>query len=804
MSSLNIDPQQTSLVTGEISPIAYGRNDLARYANAVKKLDNFIITPHGGLFKRMGTQFVSTTKDQSKLAVLIPFRFQNIQAYVIEAGNQYMRFYKDNAQITSSGSPVEISTPYLEADLDEIYPVQTIDSLYLFHKSYATRKLTRTSDTAWTLTEVAWNDGPYLDKNETSTTLTLASFASSTTVTASAPLFSADHVGCLFRIEEAAGTKYHAWRAGATFQNGQMIVSNNKVYSVDISGSNADDVPLKLGSITEWRNAVAYPQGFYVYWGENVFYSVTAGTSGTIPPVTSGSDGSMNWNLWGKRCGTIAPNHDSGTESDGNVNFTYLHGGYGVIKITAVASSTSATATLISRPPNSALSGTTRWREGVWSKLRGYPSCGQIWQGRLWAGKDARLYGSVTGDYENHEPSGAGGAVTDTNAINVIIENPSIGAVDEIRWLSAGEVLVAGTSGGEFTVKPASTSSPISPSNIAILPQTRIGSEKVMPVKIGSSVVFVNNTINKVFELIYNFQIDGFESRQLSIMSEHMPRENGGIIASAYQQDPWGVVWFLCNNGTLLACTYLREEQITGWSRCVIGGSFANGNAVVESIATIPSVNQDSDQLWLIVKRTVNGSTKRYVETLSNQFFGQTPDDFSGMVYLDSAKLYSGSAVTSITGLSHLEGQSVGVVVNGYEHPDQTVASASIPVSDDIGVTSAVVGLKYDAVVKTLNQVFTIQGSSTAGNKSRIWKFVSQFFNSLDFEFSSDDIKFYAVSFRSTSDIMDERTPLFTGFKDDYFISGYAPEQSLIMKSNKPYPLNILSMTMKMEVAGEA
>jgi len=200
-------PIQNSLNSGELSPRLRARDDFERYQNGVEKMRNWIPLPHGGAHTRSGTVFVSEVKSSSKETILIPFEYSTIESYIIEAGDLYFRFYRDGGRIESSpGTPVEIATPYAEADLPDVRWVQSSNILYLVHPSYQPRKLIRNSDTSWTLTIIDFVDGPYQDQNK-DTTKTIAPSATSGSVTLTAsghsPFSASDATnGRLVRIQQ--------------------------------------------------------------------------------------------------------------------------------------------------------------------------------------------------------------------------------------------------------------------------------------------------------------------------------------------------------------------------------------------------------------------------------------------------------------------------------------------------------------------------------------------------------------------------------------------------------------------------
>ena len=148
---------QNAFNGGEWSSLMEGRSDLDKYSNALKIMVNCVIDPRGPASIRPGFKYIAGTKTNSTASRVIPFEFSATTAYVIEFGDLYVRFFKDQAQIESGGSPVEVVSPYAAADLAAIKYCQSADILYLFHADYAPRKLSRTSDIAWTLTTINFN-----------------------------------------------------------------------------------------------------------------------------------------------------------------------------------------------------------------------------------------------------------------------------------------------------------------------------------------------------------------------------------------------------------------------------------------------------------------------------------------------------------------------------------------------------------------------------------------------------------------------------------------------------------------------
>ena len=151
-----------SFTAGEMSDSMQGRTDFAKYFSAASRIENFVVLPHGPITRRPGTYFVSEVKDSTAKTRLIPFTFSTEQTYILEFGNQYIRFYKDNGQITSSGSAYEISSPYTTAQLFDLKFAQSADVMYICNENHPVKKLSRTGHTSWTLATVSFSGSPSL------------------------------------------------------------------------------------------------------------------------------------------------------------------------------------------------------------------------------------------------------------------------------------------------------------------------------------------------------------------------------------------------------------------------------------------------------------------------------------------------------------------------------------------------------------------------------------------------------------------------------------------------------------------
>lgn len=254
---------QNNTNAGEISPLLEGRVDLRPYTNGLKKCLNFLPLAQGPITRRPGTMYVGQPKYSNKACRLVRFEYSITQAYIIEVGDQYMRFYRNEGRLENPvGTPVEISTPYLEADLFNLSFTQSADVLYITHTGYSPQKLIRNSSVSWSLNQITFKDGPYLPLNSTTTTITPSATSGAITLTASAALFAATDVGRVVRIQHASTWGY-ARITGFT----STTVVNATV--VNAFGATTASANWRLGV---WSQTTGFPS-VATFYGDRLFFA---------------------------------------------------------------------------------------------------------------------------------------------------------------------------------------------------------------------------------------------------------------------------------------------------------------------------------------------------------------------------------------------------------------------------------------------------------------------------------------------------------------------------------------------------
>ena len=260
--------------------------------------------------------------------------------------------------------------------------------------------------------------------------------------------------------------------------------------------------------------------------------------------------------------------------------------------------------------------------------------------------------------------------------------------------------LVLLTSGAEWRVTSATEG--LTPNNVSVSPQSYIGASMVQPVIIANNLLYVSARGGHVREMTYAYQANGYVSGDLCLRAPHL-FDLYDIKDMAYRKSPYPVVWCVSSSGKLLGLTYIPEQQVGAWHQHDTDGLFESCCIVAEG---------QEDYLYVVVKRTISGATKRYIERMHSRTFATQADAF----FVDAGLTYSGASTTTITGLSHLEGKTVNVLGDGAVMPTQVVTGGSITLPQ--AVTKAQVGLPITADIQTLPLAFDIQGFGQGRQKN--------------------------------------------------------------------------------------
>ena len=727
-----------SFTAGELSPRMEGRTDFQKYFSAGTIIENFVVQPHGPVSRRPGSYFVSEVKNSADETRLIPFSFSTTQTYILEFGNLYIRFYKDQGQILDTGSPYEIVSPYSSSELIDIKFAQSADIMYLCHPSHPTRKLSRTGHTAWTIVNVEFKDGPFLDENFTTTSMTASAITGTVTITASAVTgindgsgFVSTDVGRLIQVGQNNGN------AKITVINSTTqvtaIVSDSQPLATTTPGKLGKDISASDTTIPV-DGADSFPtSGTVIIEDEYITYSGKTGED--LTGATRATSG------------TAAVAHKIGTS-------VY----------------------------NNAITSTKEWSLGYFSDTTSYPKTVSFFEQRLvFAGSvtsPQTIWFSKSGDYENF----SAGIVDDDAMIYTLASNQ----VNAIQSIKSTRTLIVMTTGGEFTVSSGTGTDAVTPTNVNIRKQSTYGSAGVDAISIGNATVFLQRAKRKLRELAYNFDSDSYVAPDLCILAEHI--SYSGIKYMDYQQEPFSIVWCVREDGKLIGLTYNRLQDVVAWHGHSLGGT----NAKVKSIAVIDNDGTE-DEVWLIVERTINGSTKKYIEYLTPYDFNSDLETFH---YLDSGLSYSGASTVNISGLGHLEGETVSIIVNGATHPDKVVSSGAITL--DRTATKVKVGLGYASTLQTMRLDQGYKGTDQTKTK-RIYDVAIRFYETVGAKVGPNETNLEEIPFRDSSASMSAAVPLYSGDKEIEFPSDYGTDGFVLVKQEQALPMTILAIYPRLE-----
>lgn len=281
------------------------------------------------------------------------------------------------------------------------------------------------------------------------------------------------------------------------------------------------------------------------------------------------------------------------------------------------------------------------WALGAWGPHTGYPGEVEYFAGRLWfAGTDDRPQTVWTSKISNYSSFGKSVPTADDDAITATLSAKQVNAITDLLPLKDMVML---TTGAEWKAG-GGANNVITPSTISFSPQSNYGASDLPGLVIGDSGLFVQGRGAYVRDIGYQFAVDSYTGNDLTVFASHLVQGHT-IVDWAYQQTPFSVVWAVRDDGVLLGLAYMREQQVMGWFHC------DSVNGFVESVCTVSEGTEDA--VYLIVRRTINGATVRYVERMEARFFSDQRDCFfvdAGLSYDGRSTALAPGATMTLTG----------------------------------------------------------------------------------------------------------------------------------------------------------
>lgn len=741
----------TAFNAGELSPLLDGRVDQDRYFTGCKTLSNAIPTVQGPARKRGGTRHLGLTKVQNRRAWFSDFVFSVTQAYVLEWGHLYLRFWTNRGQLLEPTLPLEVVTPYTEADLVTVEGtfalrvVQSRDVLWIVHaeNKHPPRRLTRLGATSWTLTDEDFKGGPFRDINQDAAQTVYASneTGAARTITASSAIFLPGHVGSLILIESPNPGTVAPFQVSVTYVVGSIIRNSGNVY-------------------------------------ECVLDNGTSASAQRYVPV-----------------------HTEGDATDGKYTWRYLHSGYGWAKITAVAGGgLSCTVDIVSRFPAQVVgsgNATRRWAFSQFSSVYGWPNEICFFRERLCYFRNNMFFASVIGDFNNFARKEAG-AVTKETALALTLASDK---VEQIRWARDMRGLVCGSPRAEIAIAEQTNQQVFAADNVKSEPQTEYGARLIRPLRVGEDTLFVERAGHRVRAYRFSFEVDKFKGEDLTVLSEHLfdgselegdeEQDEREVVDWTYQQQRDSLVWCALSDGTIACLTLNKERGVIAWTPHYIGG-----DGFVEAVQSIPSPDGRTDDLWLIVRRTVGGVTQRSVEYLTD--YRLVKKGSGEYVGADASVTYRGAPLTVIPGLGHLNGKEVVICADGSNHPVRTVSGGQITLDRAASVVH--VGYRFAMRLQPMRPEVQGRGGTSQMAKKSISDIWLRVRSSIGGRVGKSFTKMDEIKTLNTSRPFGQPPALFTGDIKMSDNGGYDNDGYVCIEHDLPLPFTAVALVLVIDV----
>jgi len=741
-----------SFAGGELTPALYGRTDLAKYDVGAAKIVNALVLRYGGVSRRPGLRYVTTTYGNRK-ARLIPFKYSSNQNYIIEITAGAFRFATPAGMVLDgSGNIYAIGNSFTEAELPYIKYTQSADTVFLTHPNHAPMTLTRYGAASWGLATMDLSNGPFDDSNTTGIKIAPSGTTGNVTLTANGAYFTAAMVGSLIRLGHTIPSSYAKGNPLTAFS--VVCPPGGTVYVESFGFWDGSFTLSKYDSITDsWVN-IRTQSGNR---SQNYNFTETNESENLVTYRVTSSE--FNTDIW----------TGENEKQRGYVTLqSFSQDYYGIARITGVASATIAYATVVRDLGYTTY--TSDFSLYAWSPSKGYPSCAGFFEDRLvFAGSASEpqtYWTSKTGDYYNF---GQSIPSADDDAVIGTLSNGQMNGIKAI--ITFGEMLMM-TSGGEYKVGGGSNA--FTGSNQQSKPQEYRGINELTPVVVGNRIVYVQQQGCIVRDLGYQYDVDKYTGEDVSLLASHL-FEGHTIVSITYQQVPNSIVWCVRDDGVLLGMTYIKEQDVYAWHEHTTDGKFID----VCSIA-----GSTEDELWCVVLR--NGTY--CLEKMEAQI---QPTSVSDQYFVDSGITVTGT-VKTVTGLNHLEGKTVSILADGNVMPEQVVSGGAITLDNTFSTVT--VGLPYETELKTMPIEISGNDGSYASRKKRIQNMMIMFKDSRGGLYGVNEGSLDEIKWRSNEPY---GTPigLFTG-KKTITLPQSNNEQTLelVIKQKDPLPINILSI----------
>ena len=762
---------------------------------------------------------------------LIPFSFSATQTVVLEFGHEYIRFHIDGGTLLEDTKPIAsiagstvnttgahgyatgdwvyigsryhkitvvdadtfttkdlwavattasgttsarvytLTSTYAAADVFDLHFTQSADIITIVHPSYPARELARLAATGWTLTDI--------------------SFAAPTSAPTNVQVLVVDPVTPSGSAQKYCVTAVQA--DGVTESLPSAVVSG---WNDLTKQGNYNVVTWDGVSGSARYNVFKLRGGVYGYIGQ---VAPVAGVTKAISTSTPYDDDGFFKYRRVRIVTGVAHGFTTGDQVliDGTTHFD----GYYQITVENTTTFTYAKTTqfkpattggtvstpVLSLTDDNVLADTSRTPPDDIISLNSfagdYPAAAVYYEQRRWfAGttlKPQVLWATRTGTESNLTSSIPS---QEADGMELRVANSQY---NQIRHLVPLSDLIAFTAGGEFRIY-AEGAPAVTPTSVSIKPQGYAGANNVQPVVTSGSILYVQAQGSRLRELAYNWESNAYRTIDISIMAPH--RFNGHTISQlAFSRAPDPLLWAVRDDGVLLGLTYLPDQKVFGWHAHDTDGTF-------ESVCVVAEGNEDV--LYVVVKRTVDERTVRYVERLRTRIFTDLEDAF----FVDSGLTYSGTAVSTLSGLWHLEGKTVNILADGAVEAPKVVTGGAITLGT--AASKVHIGLPFTSDLRTLP--LAIEGMQGAGqgttkNINKVHLRVSQS-SLVQAGPAFDRLREYPA--RSVTDPYGSPPALRDGELSLSIDPSWNTDAAICVRQEQPLPLTVLSMTLDLATGG--
>lgn len=590
-------------------------------------------------------------------------------------GNFYIQFRNlndyaslvDSVSIESSGA-VSLPSFWSASDLPYIRWRQVNDVVYLAIRGQIQRKIERRANNSWSWTVYQPDDGPFFSYNQTSISMTPSATTGDITVTASQSYFKSTNVGSLFRLDSIGQLATDSLTAADQWSTYIRVtgVEAGRQFSITISGTWTATVTLQrsIDGIGAWVDVSTY----------------TANTTTTY------NDALDNQVVY-YRIGIDVGDYTSGTAV---VTLEFSGGSRtGLFRVTGYTSGTSVTARVLE--PLGGTDASTAWAEGEWSDRRGWPTAVELHEGRIWWAGKGKVWASESDEFEAFNDFVTGDAATIRRSI-------ANAASETVHWLMSTQRLNIGTLASTPSVRSSSFDEVVTYNNINIKDAATQGTADIPPVKVDSVIFFVERSGSRIYQLNLDVTYGEYGATDVTTLIPEIG--DPGFVRIGVQRQPDTRIHALRSDGTVGILISDQTENVNCWVDIETDGE-------VEDVAVLPGTTED--QVYYIVKRTIDGATVRYVEKWAKE-----SECIGGTLNKQLDSFITGSG--AVTGLDHLEGETVRVWGDGVYVGEFTVASGAVAAT----ATSWVAGLPYTADWKSTKLAYLSQGGTALTQRKKV------------------------------------------------------------------------------------